>query len=290
MLKMMRGKRGRAGSVLSGLLLLLVGIAVGATTGILVYQRVILPRSSTELLRDKVTVTEDELNAALGSYRHDGQNVTVTVREAIEETSSLDAVKNDDGTYDVPSADTLLSIARNRILLADAYDRGLEATEEDTMAYAQETLGTQDVAMIAANYNMGGDQALRHLQEAALLKKLKETVVTAEDPVAPEPPVAQVEGAEDVMDPRYAQYIIALAGEEWDAAANQWATDDGAFRTRLRDYTVSNDGATYSAALAAYEEAYARYATSLRKTSSEWTSYVNGLLSQSSIELSTLVA
>jgi hypothetical protein len=212
------------------------------------------------------------------------------VREAIEETSSLDAVKNDDGTYDVPSADTLLSIARNRILLADAYDRGLEATEEDTMAYAQETLGTQDVAMIAANYNMGGDQALRHLQEAALLKKLKETVVTAEDPVAPEPPVAQVEGAEDVMDPRYAQYIIALAGEEWDAAANQWATDDGAFRTRLRDYTVSNDGATYSAALAAYEEAYARYATSLRKTSSEWTSYVNGLLSQSSIELSTLVA
>lgn len=282
---------GNAGNVLQSLLFGLLGVAVGALVGVLVWPHVSLPSFGGSVsLEGKVSVAEGELDAALGTYTYEGTKTPVTVREAIEQTSTLDAMRNDDGTYDVPSADVVLSLARNSILLKEAERRGLSASEDDARAYAQETLGTQDISLVAANYGMSAEQTLEQLRQSALLKKLRDAVVTTTVPVEPAQPAPSEAGKEDEMNPAYAQYIFALAGSEWNAETNSWVSDDGAYRTQLRDYTVSNDGATYSAAKAAYELAYAQYATAQRQVATEWTEFVNGLLSNASVELTSLVA
>ena len=152
-------------------------------------------------------------------------------------------------------------------------------------------LGSDDLDSIASSYGMDADTAKKLIKQSAMMKKLREQVVTESD--AGEAPTAPTEAAEDqkqVPKPEYAQYIIKLAGSEWDSANNKWASTDGPYATALKDYTVTNDGATYEAAQAAYYVAYQDYSTKQSSVSTQWTDFVNGLLSNASIQLSTLVA
>jgi hypothetical protein len=58
----------------------------------------------------------------------------------------------------------------------------------------------------------------------------------------------------------------------------------------MKNFTISNDGATYSAAQEAYAVAQTLEATANQQDSTAWTSFVNGILADASIEINTLVA
>ncbi len=283
--------RGRGAEVARTILLMLVALVVGFGAALIAYPHIPFPTlGETPAAAGRTTVSQDELDLRLGSYSYSGQTVSVSVREAIEESMSLDAAKNADGSYSVPSADNVLALARNRLLVADAQARGLSVSDEEVAAYAQATYGTADYAAIAVGYQMTAEQAAAHMKDAALLKKLRDTVVSTAQPTAPQAPTAPEDGAQDDPRPEYAAYLLALVGDEWDAAANTWAREDGPYRAVLSSYTISNDGATYSAAQAAFEVAQRLYADAEQQIATEWTAYVNEILAQVTIEICSLVA
>ena len=268
-----------------------IGIAVAcAIVGVLI-GKFLLGGIGAGGVSGKTTVSEGELNSAMATYSYAGTNGTVTVRDVITSSGTLDGAKDDKGNYKIPSADEALSFARSAIIEKEAEKRNISVSDDDIKSYASEMLGSDDLDSIASSYGMDADTAKKLIKQSAMMKKLREQVVTESD--AGEAPTAPTEAAEDqkqVPKPEYAQYIIKLAGSEWDSANNKWASTDGPCATALKDYTVTNDGATYEAAQAAYYVAYQDYSTKQSSVSTQWTDFVNGLLSNASIQLSTLVA
>lgn len=282
-------RKGGASRVVIVLVCALIALVLGVVAGILVSPH--LPTARIDAtLSGKTTVDEAGLDQVMGIFTFKGERIPVTVREAILESTTIEAARNADGTYDVPSADTVLSIARNHVLTADAEERGLTANEEDAKAYALQTLGTQDFSQVAAGYSMSVEQVTELMTRSALLGKLRDQVVTTSAVAEPVPPEAPGEGKENEPQQAYAAYIMSLVGDEWDPNANSWAREDGPYRQQLKDYTISNEAATYAAAQTAYYVAYSQYSKVQQQVSSEWTDYVNKLLANVPVELVTLVA
>lgn len=286
-----------------------IGIAVAALiVGVLVGK--FLLGGGVGATLGKTTLTESELSTVVGTYAYNGGSQSITAREVIEQNSTLESAKDADGNYAVPSADTVLSVARNKIIVAEADKRGITVSDEDLAKYAEETLGSSDFASIATSYSMDEETVKQLLRQSALMSKLRDEVVEAKDvempeaPTAPEVPTTDENGeqlsAEAAADAQkaanaenkkeYADYIIKLAGDEWNAKDGKWASEDGPYATALKDYKVTKDGATYEAAQAAYYVAYQDYSTAQSDSSTQWTDFVNNLLANASIDISTLVA
>jgi hypothetical protein len=283
-----RHMRGLRIGIVHALVIGAVALVVGALIGVFVYPLLPLPGTRASL-PGRTTVTADELGMPLGSYAYDDEVTQVTVREAIEETTSLEAAKNEDGTYDLPSADAVLSVARNHFLLLEAESRGVAASDDEVKAYARDTWGTDDFAALASGYRMSEEQVKELMTRAATLRKLRDEVVTTSALGEPTPPAEPEAGMEDYATQEYAEYILGLVGDEWDANANWWAREDGPFRNQLINFSISNDEATYAAAQAAYFVARSQYAAVERQIAEEWSTYVNQILSEVTVELGTLV-
>lgn len=284
------GERGAASvPVVAFIAAVVVALLLGAVGGVVAGPYLPTGKSAATL-SGKTTVDEGGLDEVMGTYTVKGERFSVTVRDAILESTTLEQAKNADGTYDVPSVDTVLSIARNHVLEEEAEQRGLTANEEDAKAYAQQTLGTQDFAEIAAGYSMSQEQVVELMTRSALLNKLRGQVVTTTPMDEPMPPATAEAGKENEPQAQYATYILGLVGDEWDANANSWARADGPYRQQLSNYTISNESATFAAAQEAYYVAYAQYSKVQQQISTEWTNYANSLLADVTVELVTLVA
>ena len=234
------------------------------------------------------TISESDLDSTIATYTYNGSSHAITAREVIEQNGSIENQSNDDGSYNVPSADDVLSYARNAVVLEEANAQGISVTDDDVSAYAQSTLGTDDYATIGSNYGLDEDATKSLLHDAAVIKKLRDSVVTTTVPDQPTAPTAPSDGNEDTTSADYAQYIIGLAGDEWDSANNTWASTDGTYYSALSTYSISNDSAGYAAAEQAYYVAYSNYSAAASQASSEWTTYVNTLLSKTSIQIGSL--
>ena len=234
-------------------------------------------------------LTEDQLGQAVGSYTYNGAKHDITAREAIEAQYSLDAVKNDDDTYPAPSADTVLAYARNQILLAEAESRGISVSEDEMADYAEQMLQTSDYESIAEQYQVTVDQAKQIVRENALVQKLYEQIVP-DVPEVPEAPEEPEEGAEDEPTKAYADYIIKLAGDEWDAEAGTWASEGGPYQQALAGEDFSADGATYEQAQMAYYVAYQDYSTAASEGQQAWLDFANGLYANASVSIRGLFA
>lgn len=267
---------------------IVIALVVGVCGGMLAYRTLPLPGSQVAL-SGATTVSEDQLDTVLGTYTYNGQTHNVTVRDAIQENSSLNAAKNDDGTYNVPSADTVLATARYQILNLEAQNQGIEVSDDDMSDYAKSTFGSDDYSTIASTYSMDEDQVKQIMRESTAMKKLHDKVVQGDEPTAPTAPTAPADGQENTPTSDYAQYIINLVGDEWDSDNNTWARTDGDYYAALSSYTISNDSATYDAAEAAYTVAQQKYSSAETEYNNQWTKYVNGLLSNASLSLGTLV-
>ncbi|WP_314945163.1 hypothetical protein [Olsenella uli] len=241
-------------------------------------------------LSGKTTLSEDQLDSVMGTYTYGGKTYDVTARDVITTQSSLSSAKQEDGSYKVPAADGVVSYARSAILAKAAEDQGISISDEDRDAYAQSTLGNSDYDSIASSYGMDADTVKKLISQSAAMSKLRDSVVTTNAGTAPTAPTKPADGQQDAATSDYAQYVIGLAGSEWDADNNGWAATDGPYATALSNYTITNDSATYEAAQAAYYVAYQQYSSTQSVAKSQWTNYVNGLLCNASISVFSLVA
>lgn len=271
--------------VIAMVVALVVGLAAGAFGG-----RLSLGGDGIISLAGKTTLSEAELDSTIATYTYNGTTYPVTAREVIEQSSSIEAAANEDGTYNVPSPDELVYYAQSEVTLIDAESRGLTVSDEEVAAYAEQYFGSSDYATIASTYGIDEDTAKSVLTDSALRVKLRDAVVSTTMPELPTAPAEPEEGAEDTPTAEYAAYIIDLVGDEWDSETGTWATTDGDYYATLSTYEITNDSATYAAAEAAYSVAYDLYSTAATEVSAEWTSYVNTLFSNTSMQLGSLVS
>ncbi len=270
--------------------LLVVAIAVlalilGAVLGMFFLRNLIsLPQSTIP-----ATITESQLDQRVGTYTYGGKVYTITARQAIEDSISLDSARNDDGTYASPTADMIVSYARNRILADQVSQAGITVSEEDLNDYLQSFAGTTDISAIASQYGMGEDQARQILSEAAGVKKLRDQVI-GELPSAPQAPVAPSDGDTETANADYAAYIINLLGANWDSSTGTWANTSNNYYTVLQDATFSADSANYEAAQLAYYVAYQEYQVTASSVGSQWTQYVNQFMEDAAITVDTLIS
>lgn len=236
------------------------------------------------------TVAEKDLDSTYATYTYNGKTETVTVREALDQVGGAESALQEDGTYAIPSAEAALSAARNAILMQEADARDITVSDEDLAAFAEQALGTSDYDAIASTYGMDAEEVKTLLMESARMSALRDAVVGEDAPEMPESPDECEEGKEDEATKEYAKYIIALAGEEWDADKDTWAAADGPYATALADYEVSKKGASYNAAQAAYFVAYQQYSEVESELSDKWTEYVNGMLGGASIQIASLAS
>ena len=229
-----------------------VGAVVLFALGIVIGRFLLGGGGATGSLNGRTTLSEGELNTPIASYTYNGQTKEVTAREVIENTSGLDAAKQSDGTYAVPAADKIIGYVRNALVVAEAQSKGIT------------------------------------VNDAVIMKKYRDSVLTTTLPDAPQAPTAPEDGNSETTSQEYAQYIIGLAGDEWDAKNNTWASQDGDYYKQLSAYSISNDSASYAAAQTAYQVAMSKYSAVASKASQEWSQKINEILGKASIAVYSL--
>lgn len=244
--------------------------------------------ASTVDLDGRTTVSASELDSAYASFTYRGKTDVVTVREAIEQIGRVEDFQTDDGSYTLPPAEQALIVARNKILAGEVEERGITVSDDEVAAYAEQVLGTSDYEGIAASYGMETSEVEELLVENCKIDVLREEIVGEGTSAMPEAPDEPEEGKESEATKAYADYIIALAGDEWDSEAGTWVSDSRfAF---LDTVGFSADAATYDAAQSAFYLAYQIYTDEQASLQSAWTTFSNELMSQASIQLGTLLA
>ena len=284
-----------------------IGIAVATCVIGILIGKFMLGGSGAAL--NKTSLTENELNTVVGTYTQGGSSKSITARQVIEMTSSLESAKGEDGNYKVPSADNILYAVRNSIAIAEAESRGINPSDEDLLNYAEQTLGqTPDFESIATSNNLDVETVKNLLRDSYRIHELQNQIggeMSATEPEYPTEPeyATKNEAGENLPDdqiqknreearqkatPEYATYIINLAGDVWDAENNKWKSEDGEYAKALADYQISKDGATYEAAYAAYQHAYSKYSEAQSAYYESVTNYLSDLYAKSSINILTL--
>ena len=260
-----------------------VALAVGVAAG-----HFLLGGTGTVSLAGRTTLAAGELDSTVATYTVNGTTTPITAREVLEEANGTSSIPvNEDGTYDVPSASSVLTYAQNQIILADAEARGLAATDEEIDEFVLANLGS-DLATVATNWGISEDDARAIVSDAVTMSKLQNEIATTELPAQPVAPTEPEEGAEDEPTADYAQYVIDLLGDEWDSDANDWARTDGTYYATLSGYDISNDAATYAAASAAYSVASSAYQEAYNQVNEELSAYTKDLLSKATIQIGSL--
>lgn len=265
-----------------------VGAVVLFALGLVIGRFLIGGGAASGSLKGRTTVSEGELNSAVASYTYNGQTKEVTAREVLENTTGLDAAKQSDGTYALPAADKIIGYVRNNIIVSEAQKQGISASDDDINSYMQQSFKTTDISQVASKYKITEDVAKKLITNAVIMRKYRDSILTTKLPDAPQAPTAPADGNADTASKDYAQYIIGLVGDEWDANNNTWASQDGDYYKQLSSYTISNDSATYAAAQAAYQVAAGKYQAVASQVSQEWTQKINGLLGNVSMNVYSL--
>ncbi|MBF0893955.1 MAG: hypothetical protein HXK44_05990 [Atopobium sp.] len=265
-----------------------VGAVVLFALGIVIGRFLLGGGGATGSLNGRTTLSEGELNTPIASYTYNGQTKEVTAREVIENTSGLDAAKQSDGTYAVPAADKIIGYVRNALVVAEAQSKGITVTDDEVNNYMQTNFKTTDVSQIASKFNISEDAAKKQINDAVIMKKYRDSVLTTALPNAPQQPTPPEDGNSETTSQEYAQYIIGLAGDEWDAKNNTWASQDGDYYKQLSAYSISNDSASFAAAQTAYQVAMSKYSAVASKASQEWSQKINEILGKASIAVYSL--
>lgn len=232
---------------------------------------------------------ESQLDGAVASYTYDGKSVTVSAKQAIESQYSLDKVKDSDNKYATPSADNILAYVRNQILLKECQARNITVSDDEVKTYAESQLGSSDFKTLASQYGVSEDQAKGIVKDSATIQKLYNQIVP-DATSAPQQPTAPADGNNQTASKEYADYIIKLAGDEWDASKGTWKSADGQYAKAFQGQTVKADSATYEQAQTAYYVAYQAYQSKASEYQSKWKDFANGLYAKAQIKIYGLYA
>ena len=85
-------------------------------------------------------------------------------------------------------------------------------------------------------------------------------------------------------------YIINLAGDEWDSSKGTWKDESRTYDKAFANDAFTADSATYKQAMTAYYTAYQQYSSQASSASSKWTEYANGLYAKANISIYGLFA
>ena len=246
--------------------------------------------ASSVSLNGRTTLSESELDSAIATYTFDGASHKITARDVLT-FGGTELAANEDGTYSVPGAQSILNYAQTQIMLDDAAKRGITATDDDINEFIASSYGSDvDLETFASSMGMTEDAAREMFEYWVIISKLGEDVAGGTLPEAPVEPTAPEEGEEEAPTAEYAEYIIGLVGDEWDADANTWASSDGDYYATLSSYEISNDSATYAAASAAYSVAYTKYQEAYTAAAEEQNAYTTDLFSRADIQIGTLLS
>lgn len=267
-------------------LIAVVALAVGVALG-----HFFMGGSGSSIsLNGRTTLSESELDSAIATYTFDGTSHKITARDVLT-FGGTELAANEDGTYSVPGAQSILNYAQTQIMLDDAAKRGITATDDDINEFIASSYGSDvDLETFASGMGMTEDAAREMLEYYVVISKLGEDVVSGQIPDMPVEPTAPEEGEEETPTAEYAEYIIGLVGDEWDADANTWASSDGDYYATLSSYEISNDSATYAAASAAYSVAYTKYQEAYNAAAEEQNAYTTDLFSRADIQIGTLLS
>lgn len=267
-------------------LIAVVALAVGVALG-----HFFMGGSGSSIsLNGRTTISESELDSAIATYTFDGASHKITARDVLT-FGGTELAANEDGTYSVPGAQSILNYAQTQIMLDDAAKRGITATDDDINEFIASSYGSDvDLETFASGMGMTEDAAREMLEYYVVISKLGEDVAGGTLPEVPVEPTAPEEGEEETPTAEYAEYIIGLVGDEWDADANTWASSDGDYYATLSSYEISNDSATYAAASAAYSVAYTKYQEAYNAAAEEQNAYTTDLFSRADIQIGTLLS
>jgi len=227
-----------------------------------------------------------ELDSVVGYYTFDGEVYSITAQDAIEASVSLESVGVPNG-YVAPTADMVLSYARNQILASLASSRGISVAPNEVDAYALSNFGSSDYEYLGSYLNMSSDQARVAITEAATVQKLRVSVLGSMNG-APVPPSAPLDGNTEIGTAHYADYIIGLLGSHWDSVSRTWANTSNPYYAALSSMVFAPGSASYDAAQVAYGIAFEQ---SMGFSDVEaWAEFVNDTLSACSISIATLSA
>lgn len=235
------------------------------------------------------TLTEDQLDDPVASYTYKGETHLISARDVITSASSLKREKRDDGTYTMPTADSALSVARTLILVEEAKSKGITFSDDELSAYARKYAGTDDFDDLARQYDQEVEDIKTQVGDALLISKLRDQVTDGPIGDLPAPPDAPSDGNADTTSADYAHYIIDLAGDEWDAEAGTWRDSNSPYALALAGYEVTNDSASYAAALAAYAVATQNHQRATQAGNKAWKEYVSGLFGTADIHIGSLM-
>lgn len=237
------------------------------------------------------TLSAEQLDDTVATYTYNGKTSNITAREAIESQYSIDNVKDDDGNYAAPSADTILSYVRTKIMIQTAEDEGITVSKKEMKKTAKSAIGTSNYKTMASQYGLTVKQAKQQVKDYALQQKLYKKVIkdagSVTAPTAPTEP-ADENNLTDDEKAAYAKYIIELAGKKWDSKKNAWKSSKSTYAQQVGDFDGAS--ATYEQAQAAYYVAYQEYSTAASKLSTKWTNYRNGLFADANIQIFGLYA
>lgn len=279
-----RRKRRRFRSRLQLVLAVLLALALGLLGGYVlgsIFGSTLWPQRV-----NPTVVTEDTLDDIVGTYTYDGKVYGITARMAFEDAGNLDGMRNDDGTYDAPTADMIFAAARNGILVALADGAGVTVDNAEVDAYALANYGTSDMSWISQYLGIDESRAWGLLSDATRVSKLREHVVGSGD--APAPPDYPEDGNAEVATNAYGSYIIGLLGGHWDGQNGTWADTDNEFYPVLSGLVFSADSANYEAAQAAYAIASSEYIAWSGDAAARWEEYVNQYFSKAAVTIGTL--
>jgi hypothetical protein len=227
------------------------------------------------------------------SYTVGGEVRSLTVSDAIEKTSSLSVMEKDDGTYSVPSVESVLDYIRNELILEECSNRGISPTQDDINAYMLEYVGTTDVSSISAQSGLPEDELNDQIEENCKVQLLYKQVVGDKYVAAPErAPEKPEDLAGEPANAECGRYVCKMLGDEWDAANDTWARRDGDYYAALGDGAedIHSDSATYSQASAVYAVAYQRYQAANYEANTLWNEFLTGLFAKSSMSIGSVVA
>lgn len=156
--------------------------------------------------------------------------------------------------------------------------------------YAEDSIGTSDYKTMATQYGVSKDQAKQIVRQSATLQKLYKKKVGDSSASMPTAPTEPSDGNEETASKDYADYIINLAGDEWDSSKGTWKDADSTYAKAFADDAFTVDSATYKQAMTAYYTAYQQYSSQASSASSKWTEYANGLYAKANISIYGLFA
>lgn len=248
------------------------------------------PAASIKNLDATESIAADKLDSVMASYSYDGKDYDLTVKDVLELSGSVESAKKEDGSYTMPPADGVLVAARAQIVLKEAEKQGIKVSDKELDEYTTKQLGSADYETLAKNYGIDVDMLKKLIREQAITSKLREKATDVKEPVAPEAPKEPKPEDKDKATKDFADYIIKLAGDQWDADKKSWKDEAGAYAAALANYNFDGKTATFEMATIAYKTAMTDYSAKSQEVSQKYQAYFNTLFSKATLSLRTLLS